>query len=528
MSKWRLNSDFKNGKNVGGMIEYVRLFTIIAVIILLIACVNFMNLSTARSEKRAKEVGVRKTLGSRKSELLAQFFFESTILAFVSFLFAVGAVFLLLPTFNKLVDKHLTLGITNTSFWIAGFAIVLLTGIIAGSYPALYLTSFKPANVLKGTFLPGRKGVLPRRILVIGQFAISIFLISATIVVYRQIQHVKNREMGYNPNNLIMIPGTRDTQKNFTAIKQELLNTGKVVSVTRTLSPMTNIWWKSPGPDYDGKPANSNIIFAGQTTDVGYAQTMGIKLIDGKDFSGTPADTLGMLLNKAAVDAMGLKKAVGMQMRYGRTFTVIGVTDNVVMESPFKPVDPMMVFFNPGAANSMSLRLKSASELPATLQSIETIFKKYNPAYPFEYQFVDQEFAKKFLTEQLISKITNVFACLAIFISCLGLAGLASFTIEKRIREISIRKVLGASVQQVLMLISMEFLKLVLIAFVIAVPITWWMMSNWLDKYDVKVNISIWLFGIVGILMLLLTLAVVGLNTIGAATRNPVKSLRAE
>ena len=528
MSKWRLNSDFKNGKNVGGMIEYVRLFTIIAVIILLIACVNFMNLSTARSEKRAKEVGVRKTLGSRKSELLAQFFFESTILAFVSFLFAVAAVFLLLPTFNKLVDKHLTLGITNTSFWIAGIAIVLLTGIIAGSYPALYLTSFKPANVLKGTFLPGRKGVLPRRILVIGQFAISIFLISATIVVYRQIQHVKNREMGYNPNNLIMIPGTRDTQKNFTAIKQELLNTGKVVSVTRTLSPMTNIWWKSPGPDYDGKPANSNIIFAGQTTDVGYAQTMGIKLIDGKDFSGTPADTLGMLLNKAAVDAMGLKKAVGMQMRYGRTFTVIGVTDNVVMESPFKPVDPMMVFFNPGAANSMSLRLKSASELPATLQSIETIFKKYNPAYPFEYQFVDQEFAKKFLTEQLISKITNVFACLAIFISCLGLAGLASFTIEKRIREISIRKVLGASVQQVLMLISMEFLKLVLIAFVIAVPITWWMMSNWLDKYDVKVNISIWLFGIVGILMLLLTLAVVGLNTIGAATRNPVKSLRAE
>jgi len=334
--------------------------------------------------------------------------------------------------------------------------------------------------------------------------------------------------MGYNPNNLIMIPGTRDTQKNFTAIKQELLNTGKVVSVTRTLSPITNIWWKSPGPDYDGKPANSNIIFAGQTTDVGYAQTMGIKLIDGKDFSGTPSDTLGMLLNKAAVDAMGLKKAVGMQMRYGRTFTVIGVTDNVVMESPFKPVDPMMMFFNPGAANSMSLRLKSASELPATLQSIETIFKKYNPAYPFEYQFVDQEFAKKFLTEQLISKITNVFACLAIFISCLGLAGLASFTIEKRIREISIRKVLGASVQQVLMLISMEFLKLVLIAFVIAVPITWWMMSNWLDKYDVKVNISIWLFGIVGILMLLLTLAVVGLNTIGAATRNPVKSLRAE
>ena len=528
MSKWRLYSDFKNGKNTGGMIEYVRLFTVIAVIILLIACVNFMNLSTARSEKRAKEVGVRKTLGSRKGELIAQFFAESTLFALLAFVFSIVAVVLLLPAFNALVDKHMSLGFSKPSFWLAALVVVMFTGITAGSYPALYLSSFNATSVLKGTFLPGKKGVLPRRILVVGQFAISIFLISATIVVYKQIQHIKNRDIGYNPNNLLMIPATTDTQKNFTVIKQELLNSGKIEAVTRTLSPITNIWWKSPSPDYEGKPANTNIIFAGLNADVDFSKTMGIKMLEGKDFSGTPADTSAMLLNKAAVEAMGLKNPVGMQMRYGRTYTVIGVTDNVVMESPYRPVDPMMVYFNPEQSFNISVRLKPTAQLSQTLPVVESIFKKYNPAYPFEYQFADQEFARKFLTEELISKITDIFACLAIFISCLGLAGLASFTIEKRIREIGIRKVLGASVSQVLMLISKEFLKLVIIAFLIAVPFTWWMMSNWLEQYDFKVNITIWMFGAVGLVMLLLTLAVVGLNTVGAATRNPVKSLRTE
>ena len=528
MSKWRLHSDFKNGKNTGGMIEYVRLFTIIAVIILIIACVNFMNLSTARSEKRAKEVGVRKTLGSRKAELIVQFFTESSLFALLAFALSIIAVILLLPAFNKLVDKHMTLGFASSSFWLAGLAIVLFTGITAGSYPALYLSSFNPTSVLKGTFLPGKKGVIPRRILVVGQFAISIFLISATIVVYKQIQHIKNRDMGYNPNNLLMIPATPDTQKNFTVIKQELLNTGKIEAVTRTMSPITDIWWRSPSPDYDGKPANTDIIFAGLTADVDFAKTMGIKMLEGQDFSGTPSDTGAMILNEAAVKAMGLKNPIGMQMRYGRNYTVIGITDNVVMGSPYKPVDPMMIYFNPDETYYISLRFKPTAQLSQTLPAIEAIFKKHNPAYPFEFKFADQEFGKKFLTEELISKITDIFAYLAIFISCLGLAGLASFTIEKRIREIGIRKVLGASVSQVLMLISKEFLKLVIIAFLIAVPITWWMMSNWLEKYDFRVDITIWLFGSVGILMLLLTLAVVGLNTVGAATRNPVKSLRSE
>jgi putative ABC transport system permease protein len=528
MSKWRLYSDFKDGKNTGGMIEYVKLFSVIAIIILLIACVNFMNLSTARSEKRAKEVGIRKTLGSGKKQLILQFFCESIILAFIAFVFSVGAVYLLLPAFNHLVDKSLTLNIRQPFFWLGAMAIIVFTGLVAGSYPALYLSSFNPIGVLKGTFSGGKKAVLPRRVLVVAQFIISILLISATIIVYQQIQHVKQRDMGYNPNNLVMIPSSPDTRKNFSVIKQELQKTGLISSVTQTSSPITDIWWKSPAPDYDGKPADGEIIVAGIATDMDFTKTMGIKILRGRDFSGTPADSTAMLLNKAAVEAMGLKEPIGMQMRYGRKYTVIGVTDNVVMESPYRPVDPMMVFFDPNNSSSISIRLSNDAQLQKAIPSIEAIFKLHNPAYPFEYQFADQEFGKKFLTEDLISRITNIFAGLAIFICCIGLAGLASFTIQKRIREIGIRKVLGATVQQLLMLISKEFLKLVLIAFVIAVPLTWWFMNIWLEKYPYRVSISIWLFGAVGVIILLLTLIVVSLNTMRAATSNPVKSLRTE
>jgi ABC-type antimicrobial peptide transport system permease subunit len=528
MSKWRLYSDFKDGKNVGGMIEYVRMFTIIALIILLIACVNFMNLSTARSEKRAKEVGIRKTLGSDKKQLIFQFFFESMILTFIAFVFSVLAVFLLLPAFNILVDKDLSLDLTQPLFWLGALEIILVTGIVAGSYPALYLSSFNPIKVLKGTFLPGKTAVIPRRILVVAQFVISILLISATIIVYQQIQHIKNRDMGYNPNNLIMIPASPDVNKNYTVIKQELVKTGMVNAVTRTMSPITDIWWRSPAPDWNGKPAGMNIIFAGLTTDVDFTKTMGIKILQGKDFSGTPSDSSAMLLNKAAVEAMGVKNPVGMQMKYGNTYTVIGITDNVIMASPFEPVDPMMVYYDPNGSNYLSIRLNQSAQLQKALQAIEPIFKKYDPAYPFEYKFADQEFGKKFLTEELIGKLTNIFAGLAIFICCIGLAGLASFTIEKRIREIGIRKVLGASVQQLLMLISKEFLKLVLIAFIIAVPLAWWVMNIWLQKYAFRIDISIWLFGAVGVVVLLLTLVVVSLNTLRAAISNPVKSLRTE
>jgi len=529
MRDWHLRSDFKDGKNVGGMIEYVRMFAIIACIILLIACVNFMNFSTARSEKRAKEVGVRKTLGSGKRQLILQFYFEAMILTLIAFIFSVITVLALLPLFNTLVDKHLTIPFAQPMFWLGAIAIILFTGVIAGSYPALYLSSFNPVKVLKGTFRPGKNATLPRHTLVVVQFVISIVLISSTIIVYQQVQHLKNRDMGYDPDNLIMVPSSPDIQKNYAVIKQELLQTGMINAVTRTLSPVTSIWWKSPGPDYTGKPADQSIIFTGLSADVDFSKTMGIKMLAGKDFSGMPVDSANMLLNKAAVEAMGLKDPVGMQMRYGpRTYTVIGVTDNVVMESPFKPVDPMMVYYQPDNTFNISIRLNKNVQPQNAIASIQKTFIKYNPSEPFEYQFADAEFGKKFITEELISELTNIFAGLAIFICCIGLAGLASFTIERRIKEIGIRKVLGASVQQLLMLISKEFLRLVLIAFLIAVPFAWWFMHNWLQQYAFRIDINIWMFLAVGFIVLLLTLVVVSLNTLKAAVTTPVKSLRTE
>lgn len=528
MSKWRLYSDFKEGKNTGGMIEYIRLFIIIAIIILLIACINFMNLSTARSEKRAKEVGVRKTLGSGRKQLMLQFFFESVILAFFSFVLAVIAVYLLLPSYNSLLEKHLVLQLTSPLFLLGSLGIILFTGVVAGSYPALYLSSFNPVKVLKGTFLPGNSAALPRRILVVAQFVISIMLISATIIVYQQIQHIKNRAIGYNPNNLILIPTSPDTQKNFDVIRNELLRTGYVSSVSRSLSPITEVWWKQPSPDWSGKPANSSMIFSGLTTDIDFSKTIGTKMLQGTDFTGMPSDSSAVILNKAAVDAMGLKNPLGTQLRTNRTYTVIGVMDNVIMESPFKQVDPLMVYYDVNSANYINLRLNNQAALPKALSAVENIFKKYNPQVPFEYQFADKEFGKKFITENLISRLTNIFAGLAIFICCIGLAGLVSFTVEKRFREIGVRKVLGASVQQVLLLISREFLKLVIIAFVVAVPAAWWLMSNWLSKYDFHIEVTIWVFLATGIIALLLTLLVVTLNTAKAALSNPVKSLRTE
>jgi ABC-type antimicrobial peptide transport system permease subunit len=326
-----------------------------------------------------------------------------------------------------------------------------------------------------------------------------------------------------------MIPVTPDVSKNYVVIKQELLKTGMIHAVTRTFSPITEVWWKSPAPDWPGKPADANIIVTGFSTDVDFSKTIGVKILQGKDFSGLPSDSSAIMLNKAAADAMGLKNPIGTELRYrDHAFTVTGVTANIVMESPYKPVEPMMIYFKPDNSNIVDIRLNASAELPKALKAIESVFKTYNPSVPFEYQFADQEFGKKFITEELISKLTNIFAALAIFICCIGLAGLASFTVEKRIREIGVRKVLGASVNQVLLMISKEFLKLVLMAFVIAIPIAWWTMNSWLQQYDYRITIHLSLFLIVGFAVLLLTMIVVSLNTLKAATTNPVKSLRSE
>lgn len=488
-----------------------------------------MNLSTARSEKRAKEVGVRKTLGGGQGSLILQFFVESTLLVLAAFGLAVLAVWLLLPLFNAMVDKDLSLDLTQPYFWLGSLAIILFTGILAGSYPALYLSSFKPVQVLKGTFRRGGHASLSRHSLVVTQFVISIFLLSATVIVYRQIQHAKQRDMGYKAGNLIMITGTEDTQRNFAVIKQELLQSRMVAAVTRTSSPITQVWWKLTAPDWNGKPADLRLIISGIRTDVDFTKTMGIPLLQGHDFRGTPADSASILLNRAAVAAMHLSHPLGMEMRFGdEKYTVIGVTENVIMESPYQPVDPMLTFYNPGHVGVISLRLQAGVTPGKALPVIAKVFRKYNPSYPFDYQFADEEYGHKFLSEELIIRIADLFAALAIFICCMGLAGLAAFTVAKRFREIGIRKVHGATVWQILLLISGQFLKLVLISFGVAVPLTWWLMHRWLEKYPYRIEISLWLFLVVGLVVLLLALAVVSLNALRAATVSPVKSLRTE
>ncbi len=529
MSKWRLYSDFNDGKNTGGMIEYVRLFIIIAVVILLIACVNFMNLSTARSEKRAKEVGIRKTLGSDRKQLIFQFFFESMIIALLAFLIALGLVFLFMPAFNDLVSKQLPMPYTIPGFWLSAAVIIGFTGLFAGSYPALYLSSFNPVRVLKGTFVAGRSAVLPRKVLVVGQFVISILLISATIVIYLQIRHVKSRDMGYNPSNLISIPSSPEANRNFSVIRQEMLNTGLVSNVTRTSSPLTDIWSFTPAPDYEGKPAETNMIVTAMGATEDFIQTTGIRLVAGRDFSGTPADSSSMLLNEAAVKTMRLRDPLGMKMRIGdRNFTVIGITGNVVMASPFRPVDPMMILYRPSNPAFINVRLADNADPSKALAEFGRIFKQHNPSTPFEYRFTDEEFNNKFITEELISRLTNIFAGLAIFICCIGLSGLAAYTIRKRFREIGIRKVLGASTKNLLMTLSREFFILVIVAMLIAVPVSWWGMQNWLQRYDYRVDVNIGMFILAGIAVMFLTIVTVCLNALKAVWSRPVDSLRVE
>jgi len=529
MEKWRLYGDFKNGVNTGGMISYVKLFTIIAVIILIIACVNFMNLSTAKSEKRAKEVGIRKTLGSERKQLILQFYSESLIFSLASFLLSVLAVFALLPLFNAMVDKQLTLQLTDPKFLVLALVMIFLTGLFAGSYPALYLSSFTPIKVLKGSFLPGKTAAVPRKVLVVFQFGISVLLISSTILIYQQIQHVKNRDLGYNPANLIAVPSSQDANKNAEVIKNELLQSNMVAAITRTSSPLTTIWNFTPAPDWKGKPADAKIIMAAIRTDAAFANTVGVKLLQGRDFTTQPIDSNAMLLNKAAVDVMQLKDPIGMEMKYGkRNYTVIGVTDDMVMASPYAPVQPMMAMYSDRGGAFFMVRLKDGVRPQDALPKMEAIFKRHNAEYPFEYRFIDEEFSRKFVTEDLIGKLSKIFAGLAIFICCLGLSGLASFTVEKRFKEIGIRKVLGASLQQLLYLISKEFLFLVLLAALISIPITWWLLNNWLQNYEYRIGVSIWLFAGSCVSVMLLTLVIVWLNALRAAMANPAKSLRTE
>lgn len=529
LTRWRLYSNFENGKEAGGMIDYVRLFSVIAFFILIIACINFMNLSTARSERRAREVGVRKSVGSGKWELIAQFLSESLLIAVLAFALAILLIESALPLYNNLVEKQLYLPYLSSGFWLFAATLILITGMVSGSYPALYLSSFNAVKVLKGKIQVGKHAGLPRKILVTLQFGFSIILIVGTLVVYYQIQHVKNRNLGYEQENLISVQYNNELEKNYNTIKQELLRTGVVEAVTRSNSPITEIY-SNNFLGWPGKPEDLKVIFSTISTEYDYTKTMGIKILEGRDFSEDfKNDTACIIINKAGLDLMGLKDPIGQKLDlWGGQKELIGIVDNTLMGSPFKAVGPMFMIFNPKWISAVTIRLSKTDDLQTALKKVEEVFRQLNPAYPFEYSFADVEFQKKFSTINLIGKLANLFAFLALLITGLGLFGLAAFTAEQRTKEIGIRKVLGATVASVVAMVATDFTRLVALAFIISAPIAWYFMDSFLERYPYRIAIPWWVFPLAGAIAFFLAIGIVSLQALKAAAANPVKSLRSE
>lgn len=530
MSHWRLYTNFTNGKESGGMILYVQLFTGIAIFILVIACINFMNLATARSERRAREVGIRKSIGSRRKDLIFQFLGESILLAVLAFLVSLVLVELLLPLYNQLVSKQLTINYFSPTFWLLGFGLTFATGVLAGSYPAFYLSSFNPVHVLKGKVMVSGRSATPRQILVTLQFVFSILLTIAAIVVYQQIDHMRKREVGYDRENLLLIWTSSDIEKNYRPLKTELLASGYVEAMCKSNSPVTAIFSTNTLEDWPGKQEGQRIEFTTIATEYDYTKTLGIRMLHGRDFSPEfPSDSLAIIVNQATVDVLNLQNPIGETVKmWEQTWTIIGVTENILMGSATRPIEPMVMVMSPSWSSTISVRLSPGKDLAESLAGTEAIFRKYNPAFPFEYRFADEEFEKKFATFNMIGRISSVFTLLTLLITALGLFGLASFATEQRSKEISIRKVLGASVSSLVLLITRDFSRLVLVAFLIAAPAGWYFMNVFLERYTYRVEISVWVLPAAGISALLLTLAIVSTQALKSAVSNPVESLRSE
>mgnify|MGYP001545119322 CR=1 FL=1 len=530
MSKWHLYSEFKNGINTGGAIEYVWLFGIIGIFVLLLACINFMNLSTSRSEKRAKEICVRKAFGSLRSQLMSQFFFESLLMSPSAFALSLLLVWLTLPFFNEVADKKITILWSSPIFWLLCLCFTLFTGLVAGIYPAFYLSSFDPVKVLKGTFKAGRFAAIPRKVLVVTQFTVSIVLIIGTIIVFKQIQFAKNRPIGYNKDGLVNIEVTNDDlQTHYEAVKQDLLQSGDVTAMAGSSSSTTGVNNNRGDVDWKGKAPSMTSFFGWISVTSEYGKTVDWEFTNGRDFSTRfITDSSAIVLNEAAVKYMNFKNPVGETVRIGKKdFTVIGVVKDMVMESPYNPVK-QTIFHIGSHFDDVLIRINPNVSAHTAINKIEAVCKVYSPSVPFSYRFVDDEYAKKFSNENRIGKLASCFAILAIFISCLGLFGMASFMAEQRIKEIGVRKVLGASVFNLWKLLSKDFVILVFISLLIAIPIAYYFMHNWLQNYEYRTQLSWWIFAASGIGALLITLLTVSFQSIKAAIANPVDSLRSE
>lgn len=538
MKDWHLRSEFRDFIPVmSDQMKFVWLYGIIGFFVLILACINFMNLSTARSEKRAKESGVRKAMGAIRKELIAQFYLESLLYAFSSALLALLLVALLLPWFNALSDKNITAPWGSPGFWLVSTGFVVLTGLLAGSYPAFHLSSFSPVKALKGKFIEGKRAAIPRKVLVVIQFTISIALMIGTITVNNQIQTAKSRPMGYEPDGLIALErGSSDFSKKLDVLKTALRQTGMAHAVGSSNYPIINNMGWNGGFSWQGMATGFDETFNTIRISKGYADAVGLEFVMGRDFSADFGnDNKAVLLNRSAMELMQLEDPIGLVVKYdpgwkekAEYFTVVGVVEDMIKNSPFEKTDPSVMFLDTSWTEYLYIRLNPNVKASESIAGLQRAFHEVLPEDPFDYSFADEDYNRKFRSEQRISDQASLFSIVAIVISCLGLFGLASYLAEQRVKEIGIRKVLGASLVNILKLLSMEFVVLLVIAGVVAIPITYQVLNGWLEGYEVRTKLHWWIFALAGLGALFLTLLTSGFHALKAAMANPVTSLRSE
>jgi putative ABC transport system permease protein len=530
MSKWHLYSKFDNGKVVGGQIEQVRLVGLMAVAILIIACINFTNLSTARSHRKARDVGIRKTIGSSRGGLVWQFFTESFFYAALASVLSISLLFFGLPPINKLLETDLSIPFSDLSFWIGFCIIFVLTGVLAGTYPSLYLSGLKPVKILGNWKGPGRAVLWVRQGLVVFQFTIALFMILAVTVIYLQIKYIHERQTGFDTHHLLEIPLDQTLAQKVAVLKNEIMHSG-ISGFQCTLSnSITDIWRNGWGIDWPGKKSNEKLLIYFLGVGYHFVETSGLTIVQGRDFSPAyPTDSSAVLINESAASAMQLRHPVGSQIRSGRQqLPIIGVFKDFDFNSPFKKTPPLIVFLGGNNASFLDVRLTNAAKLGPSIRKLDQILKTVNPGYPTSIRFVDQNFEQNFTKQRLMRSIIAVFGVLAIIISCLGLLGLAMFAAEIRRKEISIRRVLGANVYQIATLLSTDFVKLVLLSALISFPLGWLTMNSWLQQFDYRISINVWLFFAVILFAFVIAQVTMMTQTLKAATEKPVNNLKGD
>ncbi|RAJ31111.1 FtsX-like permease family protein [Pedobacter cryoconitis] len=529
LTKLHLYGDFVNGKSTGGKISQVQLFVALALGILLIACINFMNLSTAHAQKRAKEVAIKKTMGATKSSLVFQFLAESLMLTAISILISIAIVELALPWFNHLLDITITISYLNPVNWIMLFGLLTLTGFLAGSYPAFYLSAFNPVQTLKKK--AGFQILGLRQILVIIQFSFAIILIASTVTIYQQIQFIKNRPLGYQPNGLVEVPHEGLLYEKYDLLKSRLLESQAVVGVTQSSSGITNKESTIRELGWEGMAESGKLIDFDQLyTTADFVKTTGIRLTQGRDFNkDRTSDHSGILLSEKAVRIMGLKHPLGAKIIHqGEPRIVTGVFADIVWGNPNKFTAPMLIAYADGISETITMRLNPQKSAAESIAAIGTILKELNPDFPVDIKFIDNLNQGKLKNEATIGILANIFGGLAIFISCMGLFGLTAYSAAQRTKEIGIRKILGATVKELMEMLALNFVKLVLIAIVISSPVAWYLMNRWLMNFDIQTPVSLWIFILTALFTILISLLTVSWQTYKAAIANPIKALKYE